>query len=235
MRLGLAGAVLVLAAMAGCADLAPTVKADVAPDEGVGYVAAAFSDLGTRGAGFGLGLVGPDGKELVLSFGGPPVAGMVSDTHLGMIAVPPGGYQVTYLVTFSAFREVTSKGAVQGALSAPFWVKKGQVVFLGRFGATTTPGFKKVTFRLESERTRLAEAQSMLRSGYPRFAEAPVECLLCEGAPPIRPAAAGPARAVEVAGKDAPLVKEAAEPDAAPADVLPPPDSGRPTRVIDRP
>jgi hypothetical protein len=234
MRFESAGAVLVLTVMAGCADLAPTVKADVAPDEAVGYIGAAFSDLGTRGAGFGLGIVGPDGKDLVLSFGGPPVAGMVSDTHLGMIAVPPGGYQVRYLVTFSALREVTAKGPVSSPLSAPFWVKKGQVVFLGRFGATTTPGFKKTTFRLETERTRLEEAQAMLRGGYPRFAEAPVECLLCEGAPPVRPPTADPAHAG--AGKDRPLVKETAEPDAAPADPFPPlPDTSRPTRVVDRP
>jgi hypothetical protein len=205
--------VLALAAMAGCANLAPTVSVKAPPDPNIGYIAAAFSDRGTRGTGFGLILSGPDRKEVVMSFDGPPVSGPVAPTRLGMIAVPPGEYYVDFWVTFSAFREVLTKQQMHGALASSFTVRQGQVVYLGwLFGSTATGvGTRKnksavtITASMGSQDLDLGFATSMVRSGYPKFSAAPVECVLCSRAPTTPPPPRDTAKATPERSGDAEL------------------------------
>lgn len=225
MRTGRLWAALALAGITGCSNLAPTVNTDAAPAGDVGYVAAAFSNYGTGGMGFGFGLRGP-GEDVLMSFDGPLVPGMVAETRMGLVAVPPGEYSVDNWVTFNAFRKIVTKQLVDGDLSSTFTVRKGQVVFLGRFGASSSNGFKKITFRLQSERTSAADAQAWLLRVYAKFSGAPFDCVLCTGPRPAPPAAAAkpaaaavdtPAVAQPRAPKEEPPAK--AEPAAAPPPV----------------
>lgn len=204
--------VVVVAFALSCAGAAPSVGASAAPDAKAGYIAGAFSNQGTRGFGLGFAVAGPDGKRLVLAFNGPRAAGTVSDTRLALIAVPPGRYRVEEWIALSALGQALTRSAVDGPLSQPFVVKSGEVAFLGRFGARTA-GFGKVTFSVHSEKTSGADALAMMRSGYPRFSEAPLACVLCSSPVP------GPAT---TASRPAPVADPVATPAAAPAPTAPP-------------
>jgi len=222
-RGGLWAAVAVVFTLS-CAGAAPSVGASAAPDANVGYIAGAFSNQGTRGFALGFALFGPDGKELVLAFDGPMAAGTVSATRLALIAVPPGEYQVQDWIAFSALGQKLSRSAVDGSLSEPFVVKSGQVVFLGRFGARTT-GFSKVTFSVHAEKTSGADALAMLRSGYPRFSETPVACVLCSSPVPGPGTTASPPAPVRdrvATPVAAPVSDPVATPAAAPERTAPP-------------
>jgi len=181
-----AWAALALAMASGCVNVTPTVKTDVPPDPHTGYVAGAFSNQGTRGAGFGFWLVGPGNQEVVLAFDGAVVSGSPSSARLGMVSVPPGEYRVASWVTFSMFHEILKKSPIptDHGLARSFVVKEGHVVFLGSFGASTTRGFGRTTFTIQPEPTGADQVPIIVRNGYPRFAAAPLECLLCSAPPP---------------------------------------------------
>lgn len=178
MRSGGLWALLFLSSVSGCVSDAPMVMTDAPPDPDVGYVAAAMLNLGTRGAGYGLGVIGPDGRKVDLTFDGPMVPEAAAETRLLMVALPPGTYVLDSLVIFGPLRNVNGRTALRGGTRRSFLVTRGQVVFLGRFSARTS-GFFSTTCTLRSEPTSSGEALAMVRRGYPRMSELPVGCLLC--------------------------------------------------------
>ena len=204
-RLALLGVTLTVA---GCAmvRVEPTVDASASPREDAGYVAAAFW-VRSQTETFTFVLVDAAGRQRDIAFRDltppkkthfdPAVRGDESNTytvaetkHLAMIAVPPGEYRVAYWRRGMYGSKAELLPVKEGsAIARPFRVRAGHVAFLGRFraredrlvGPTDRIGYQKVTFvwSIVPDGPPAEEASSILRSAYPGFARAPLECIAC--------------------------------------------------------
>lgn len=179
-------ALCVLASCFAAVNTTPSLEPATALDPELGYVAGRFSFTGPMGWGARLAFeVQPrEGTGLHLGFGEPSEQG---SWEVRMIPVPPGIYRVESWVAYDSSgaelkREESSRG-----LEDAFVVLPGHVVFLGSFRAhvdrsTTYSGGRlgrRIEWRFRGELTRADEVLSVVRDGYPKFAAAPVDCLLC--------------------------------------------------------
>jgi hypothetical protein len=164
----------------GCAPVQPSLARDQAPDASAGYIGAVFQV--EKGSDYGFVLVDAGGREYVLSFSRSSDVG--GARHFSVVAVPPGDYKVAYWLNDT--RVVTSENRREvknAALSKPFPVKAGQVLFLGDFKAKTnvTHGYNVtyVHWSIQPQAITADAVVKQLREGYPRFAQVAVECILC--------------------------------------------------------
>lgn len=171
--------------VAGCAPVQPSLTKDQRLDPNVAYVGAVFQV--EKGQDYGFVLVDAGGREYVLSFSRGSSAGRTR--HVSLVPVPPGDYRVAYWVSNTRVASAIDRHEVTNpALSKPFPVKVGQVLFLGAFSARSdvTHGYRVTYYRWSIQPQRIAadEVVQQLRLEYPSFARARVECVLCTAPAP---------------------------------------------------
>jgi len=178
-------AALVLAPLAGCAGLAPTVSTSARPDRDSGIVAGLFN---RQGMSFALVLrpVGGTGQTIL------PMGEDVrwpGDAQRSSVAiqVPPGTYVIDgYFAYGTVSKEVISRRPnTIAALQAPFEVRAGSVVHLGEISVESLPvrgangyttGFK---MRISPRHTPWPEVRGAFEAAYPHLASMPTACVLC--------------------------------------------------------
>jgi hypothetical protein len=169
---------IAISQLSACVTLQPVIPKETTPNAASGYVAGSFSV--SSGPGFAFGLLNTtSGQELVIPFKGTAKEGRKDE--VGMIAVPPGDYKVSYWVTYATLtNEQIKKSAVTNSvLAEPFKVAPGAVVHLGTFTANTTYAGSWVHWTIQPVRTTEADAKKQFIDTYPKFSEAAFSCRLC--------------------------------------------------------
>lgn len=130
-----------------------------------------------------------DKTEYVLPFATARLYGE-GHSETVMIKVPPGNYRISDWTVFgamlgSASREFTTP-MKESALSKPFAVKAGEVVFVGRFASFNVWSRGALTSKTMGEWRRLRftdeEARRAVQDRFPAFATHPLRCMACDEA-----------------------------------------------------
>ncbi len=160
----------ILPLLAGCTMIRPKPRTPdgAPPSRTMGYVGGQFDKDTFVGFGFVVADEGGKGEHVI----------EVDKQSVGLIALAPGRYQVTAWVTWALTGEQLTRKAIPSAspLGRPFEVKPGQVTFLGAWSADRSGN----TFIIQAGKLTEAQAAQALVKAYPRFAEAPVNCPMCE-------------------------------------------------------
>jgi hypothetical protein len=176
---------LAICVLAGCAavNTIPSLDPVTAPDPKLGYVAGSFYVVGKESR-FAFQIASEHGSVFHFGFGEPREHGY----ETRMIPLPPGVYHVESWVTYSTTGAEQKRQKMSDTLGVSFVVLPGHVVYLGQFSASTEVKVTMVTYRLKSIRTNWAiqpdriradEVAAVIPEAFPKFAAAPVECLLC--------------------------------------------------------
>lgn len=160
--------------LAGCVEMQPVIAKTSALQTDSGYVAATFETTGGAET-FGFGIANALDREWVMPFRAEP--GQKDGVHLGMIALPPGDYRLSFWVASRAGEPQAI--ARTHALGKPFTVKPGHVVFLGRFSATVVNYGRSFSMSIKPVATSAYEVWTEFTEAYPGFAQATIECMVC--------------------------------------------------------
>lgn len=186
-RLALASCLL--AALAGCASIAPTVDASTRPGADDAHIGGVFSR--NKGNNFGFVIRSADGKhEYVMPMGEDTSLPTEVRNSSVAIKVQPGVYTVSEWMTYATQdkRVVSRKPVGDHILAKPFRVAPGALVLLGHFDARSaaTPvivGGTSLGIREEMQFIPLETAsvtlQAVFAKAYPGFAQRAFTCLLC--------------------------------------------------------
>jgi len=183
---------LLLAGLAACVSVQPTLSTKATPEANSAYVAGVFSR--NEGTNFGFGLLNTETQqEFVLSFGKSVSAWKANQSDLNLIAVPPGEYRIEKWVTFGnvdaqghANQEFQKLVESTSKLGAPFKVGAGQILHLGAMAATskvTTTGTGVLrSWNIDPVPLTYPDAAAGIAAKYPAFANQLVICLFCDPA-----------------------------------------------------
>lgn len=155
--------------LAGCTFIRPKPRTPdgAPPSKTMGYVGGKFDKDTFVGFGF---VVADEARkdEHVIE---------VEKQSVGLIALPPGRYQVVAWVTWALTGEQLTRKEIpsSSAMGSPFDVAPGQVTFLGAWSADRFG----TTYVIQAGKMTEAQAAQALGQAYPRFAEAPVRCPMC--------------------------------------------------------
>jgi len=178
-------AALLLALLAGCAGLAPTVPASARPDPDSGIVAGLFS---RQGMSFALVLRPIGGTaEYILPMGEDVRWPADTQRSSVAIAVPPGTYVIAEYFAYGTVNKevITRRPNTIAALQAPFEVRAGAVVHLGEISVESLPvrgpngytaGFN---MRISPRHSPWPEVRGAFEGAYPHLAAMPATCLSC--------------------------------------------------------
>lgn len=111
------------------------------------------------------------------------------NTETGLVALPPGQYKATHWIVYNTFWGPNAGGRefkqpiADSNFTAPFALKAGEVVSLGRFVASNEwqIGYRSSTTsgHWVAQRLSLPDARQLLQAAYPSFAGLGFRCLAC--------------------------------------------------------
>jgi hypothetical protein len=104
-----------------------------------------------------------------------------------LVAVPPGSYKATHWMVYNAFWGASSKEfktkLSDSLFTAPFQVRPGEVVFLGKFIAQSAWTPSVFSSKTEGDWTAMKisrqDAQNFVQTSYPQFGQMPISCIAC--------------------------------------------------------
>lgn len=181
--------VLALASLLiGCASVEKGLPASAIPSDASGYIGGHFT-VGKPIFTSAFILVNQDtSKEVIFPFS--DVKGVqAGNSETRLIAVPPGTYRAKQWFVYNSWwagHGETKKELPQSAMTEPFAVGKGEVVFLGKFYTEWALGglAGKVDYPhwggfYRGERISSNEASALVKAAYPSFSSAQFRCILC--------------------------------------------------------
>lgn len=183
---------LLVAGLAACVSIQPTLSTRASPAPDSAYVAGVFSR--NEGTNFGFGLLNLETQqEFVLSFGKSVSALRPNAPDVNLIAVPPGPYRIEKWLTFGnvdaqghATPEFQKPVESTSKLGTSFRVEAGQILHLGAMAATSkvqpngTGIFR--TWNIDPVPLTYPDAEKGIAEKYPAFANQLVICLFCDPA-----------------------------------------------------
>lgn len=181
-------AVLIIVFLAGCASPEKFVAPTSLPTANMGYVGGRFTlDKKVLATAFVLTNQSTQ-QEFVLPFTSKTDY-LEGNTETGLIALPPGTYKATHWIVYNTFWGPSAAGREfkrpiqESNFTQPFLLKSGEIVFLGRFIASSTWQYgyiQSTTYgRWVAEKLSAKEAEDFLQASYPAFSNLQVTCIAC--------------------------------------------------------
>jgi hypothetical protein len=171
---------VLLGALGGCVALQPAVVSTARPDASAAYLTGSFNRINS--GGFAFIIYNTDtNQEYAMSLGEDTT--WPKDVIDGVITirVPEGRYAVTHWVTYGTLTKERSRlrPITNSHLSAPFTVRAGSVVYLGKFNAQTTRSGATTYYTIKPLPIDSRAARDAFVTAHPNFKKNPFTCLMC--------------------------------------------------------
>lgn len=180
MNLRSVAALAALSLIVGCAAIEPALKPTAAPEGGAAYIGGKFSR--SNSGGFAFGLVNlTSGAEYAISLGEDTTLPTDIKDQILAIKVPPGRYALNHWFTYATVTKERSRKhpITNSALSAPFTVAAGSVVFLGSFAAESDYSGPQWVWTIKPRVVGRTDAQRDFAEAYPLLRNLSFACQLC--------------------------------------------------------